>query len=55
MYANNKSIRFLLVEDNNAHARLVSLQLSDPNVVVDRVSDGAEALDYLRGLAAHGS
>jgi CheY-like chemotaxis protein len=42
-------MRFLLVEDNNAHAKLVTLQLSDPhaNVIVDRVTDGAEALDYL--------
>lgn len=46
---NSKSTRFLLVEDNNAHAKLVMLQLCDPNgsVVVDRVSDGSEALDYL--------
>lgn len=44
-------MRFLLVEDNNAHAKLVMLQLSDPNgdVIVDRVSDGSEALDYLWG------
>jgi CheY-like chemotaxis protein len=47
---NGKSTRFLLVEDNNAHAKLVMLQLNDAhaNVVVDRVSDGSEALDYLR-------
>lgn len=46
-----KHTRFLLVEDNNAHARLVTLQLSDPkaNVVVERVADGSEALDYLHG------
>ncbi|GMV96777.1 MAG: hypothetical protein AMXMBFR83_11370 [Phycisphaerae bacterium] len=45
----NRHTRFLLVEDNNAHARLVTLQLSDPQagVIVDRVSDGSEALDYL--------
>ncbi|HOB74345.1 MAG TPA: response regulator [Phycisphaerae bacterium] len=44
-----KCTRFLLVEDNNAHAKLVMLQLGDSqgNVVVDRVSDGSEALDYL--------
>ncbi len=48
---NAKTTRFLLVEDNNAHAKLVMLQLNDAqaNVVVDRVSDGSEALDYLRG------
>ncbi len=48
---NSKSTRFLLVEDNNAHAKLVMLQLSDPagGIVVERVSDGSEALDYLWG------
>lgn len=47
---NAKSTRFLLVEDNNAHAKLVMLHLNDPQhrVLVDRVSDGSEALDYLR-------
>lgn len=46
---NAKSIRFLLVEDNNAHAKLVMLQLRDAQagVVVDWVTDGSEALDYL--------
>lgn len=45
-----RTTRFLLVEDNNAHAKLVMLHLADAqsNVVVDRVSDGSEALDYLR-------
>lgn len=45
-----RTTRFLLVEDNNAHAKLVTLHLTDAqaNVVVDRVSDGSEALDYLR-------
>jgi CheY-like chemotaxis protein len=48
---NARPTRFLLVEDNNAHAKLVMLQLQDSkaNVIVDRVSDGSEALDYLRG------
>lgn len=48
---NVRSTHFLLVEDNNAHAKLVMLQLSDgqSNVIVDRVSDGSEALEYLRG------
>lgn len=48
---NARQTRFLLVEDNNAHAKLVMLQLQDPkaNVIVDRVSDGSEALDFLRG------
>jgi CheY-like chemotaxis protein len=51
---NAKTTRFLLVEDNNAHAKLVMLQLNDvnANVVVDRVSDGSEALEYLRGQGA---
>jgi len=48
---NGKTTHFLLVEDNNAHAKLVTLHLCDAeaNVIVDRVSDGAEALSYLRG------
>lgn len=48
---NSRPTRFLLVEDNNAHAKLVMLQLQDAqaNVTVERVSDGGEALDYLRG------
>lgn len=51
---NPRPTRFLLVEDNNAHAKLVMLQLQDDkaNVMVDRVSDGSEALDYLRGHGA---
>jgi two-component system, response regulator len=40
---------FLLVEDNNAHAKLVMLQFHDlgSDVTIDRVSDGEEALDYV--------
>jgi CheY-like chemotaxis protein len=44
-----KPKQFLLVEDNNAHARLVMLQfleLSD-EIAIDRVSDGEAALDYV--------
>ena len=41
--------RVLLVEDNDDHAELVLRQLSDhsANVLMTRVSDGQEALDYL--------
>jgi CheY-like chemotaxis protein len=40
---------FLLVEDSDAHAKLVMLQLQDKDspITVARVSDGVEALDYL--------
>ena len=40
---------FLLVEDNNAHAKLVMLQFHDlgSDVTIDRVTDGEEALDYV--------
>lgn len=51
-----RTTRFLLVEDNNAHAKLVMLQLRDQEgkIIVDRVSDGLEALDYLRGRGDFG-
>lgn len=40
---------FLLVEDNNAHAKLVMLQFHElrGEVTIDRVSDGEQALDYV--------
>jgi two-component system, response regulator len=45
---------FLLVEDNNAHAKLIMLQFLDlgGEIVISRVSDGEAALDYIfqRGL-----
>ncbi len=47
--------RFLLVEDNDAHAKLVMLQLHGKadGLVVDRVVDGEQALAYLRGEGAY--
>lgn len=44
-----KPKHFLLVEDNNAHAKLVLLQFMDVTdpVTIDRVSDGEEALEYI--------
>lgn len=41
--------RFLLVEDNNAHAKLVMMQFAEyrDRIQVDRVSDGEAALDYV--------
>lgn len=50
MNSNPKPIRFLLVEDNDAHALLVERNLARdalPNFI-ERVADGAEALAYLR-------
>jgi CheY-like chemotaxis protein len=46
-----RKTHFLLVEDSDAHAKLVMFQLYDKElpITVDRVSDGAEALQYLRG------
>lgn len=42
--------RFLLVEDNDAHAKLVMLQFRSmgDSLVIDRVDDGEDALAYLR-------
>ncbi len=44
-------VRFLLVEDDDSHAVLVMRNLERARVVntVDRVSDGAQAMAYLRG------
>jgi CheY-like chemotaxis protein len=44
-----KAIRYLLVEDNDAHAALVqrNLQRYQAGASIDRVADGAEALSYL--------
>lgn len=39
---------FLLVEDNRAHAKLVTLALNKhESIAVEHVEDGAHALDYL--------
>lgn len=45
-----KLIRFLLVEDDDDHAELVQMALANNRVAneVERVKDGAEAMDYLR-------
>lgn len=41
--------RILLVEDDDAHARLVALELAGASdSVIDRVSDGDEAMSYLK-------
>jgi CheY-like chemotaxis protein len=46
----SRSRRFLLVEDNDAHAKLVMLQFRDKSdhLMIDRVGDGEQALAYLR-------
>jgi CheY-like chemotaxis protein len=48
-------VRFLLVEDDDSHALLVTRNLERARVVntVDRVSDGAQALAYLRAEAPY--
>jgi CheY-like chemotaxis protein len=48
-------VRFLLVEDDDSHALLVMRNLERARVVntVDRVSDGAAALAYLRAEAPY--
>ena len=51
----NRSIHFLLVEDDDAHAELVILALSQnrvPNTVA-RVADGEQALAYLQNKAPY--
>lgn len=48
-----KPLHFLLVEDDEDHARLVMLALAENRVsnTVRHVTDGAQALAYLRGEA----
>ncbi len=45
-----KPVHFLLVEDDNAHAELVTMSLVENNVAntIQRVSDGEQALKYLK-------
>ncbi len=45
-----KPVHFLLVEDDNAHAELVTMSLVENNVAntIHRVSDGEQALKYLK-------
>ncbi len=51
-----RPLHFLLVEDSDAHAKLVMLQLQDKDapITIDRVSDGVEALDYLARRGPYG-
>jgi CheY-like chemotaxis protein len=51
MMSERKSIKILLVEDDDGHAKLVEkglrkVGLSNP---IERVCDGQEAIDYLKG------
>lgn len=50
-----RSTRFLIVEDDDDHAELIklSMKLSGGNSTLDRVSDGAEAISYLKQYGAH--
>ncbi|AFY03225.1 response regulator [Bdellovibrio bacteriovorus] len=50
-------LRILLVEDNDDHALIVMRNLKKESFVhkVDRVSDGVQALQYLRGLTPYQS
>lgn len=47
--AGSRMVSFLLVEDDDDHAHLVTRTLKSNRVtnLIDRVKDGAEALDYL--------
>jgi CheY-like chemotaxis protein len=47
---------FLLVEDNDDHADLLMMSLESNHAVntIDRVVDGAEALDFLRRSGVYG-
>ena len=46
-----RSLQILVVDDDDADALMISeaLEASEPQANVDRVADGREALDYLRG------
>ena len=50
-----KPIRILLVEDDDAHAELIQDTLEENHVTngIDRVSDGEQALAYLRQEGAY--
>jgi len=52
-----RPVRFLLVEDDDAHAELVELALEENRVVnqLSRVRDGTEALAFLRQQAPYES
>ena len=46
-----RSLQILVVDDDDADALMISeaLENAEAHTVVDRVADGREALDYLRG------
>lgn len=49
--AQPKLMRFLLIEDDDDHAKIVSRTLNKERLanMIDRAKDGVEALEYLRG------
>ena len=49
------SIKILLVEDDDGHARLIERNLRRVNLInpIDRVCDGQEAIDYLTNAGAY--
>ena len=51
----SRPTRFLLVEDDDAHAELVLMTLAENQISnpVDRVSDGEAALAYVRGEGSY--
>jgi CheY-like chemotaxis protein len=52
-----RSLQILVVDDDDADALMISeaLEATDSNATVERVSDGREALDYLRREGKFGS
>jgi CheY-like chemotaxis protein len=50
-----RTMSILVVDDDDADALMIeeALELSDADVVVNRVGDGREALDYLRRTGDH--
>lgn len=53
MYTEMKPIHFLLVEDDDRHAKLVKWGLERNKIIstLDRVKDGEEAIQYLKKRA----
>jgi len=51
----SRPTRFLLVEDDDAHAELILMTLAENQISnpVDRVSDGEAALAYVRGEGSY--
>jgi len=51
----SRPARFLLVEDDDAHAELILMTLAENQISnpVDRVSDGEAALAYVRGEGSY--